>query len=95
MAQTFRRATAQRQPLLAPLADRTVVAEPEAPLPPISGFALSANGVYLGGSAIGSPATIREMLAFAAEKQIAPWIVKRPLSQVNEVIKDFATNGAR
>lgn len=72
-----------------------MVAEPEQPLPPISGFALSANGVYLGGSAIGSPSTIREMLEFVAEKQVKPWIVKRRLSEVNDVIRDFAQKGAR
>ena len=72
-----------------------MVAEPEAPLPSFSGFALSANGVYLGGSAIGSPATIREMLAFAAEKQIKPWIVKRPMGEVNDVIRAFDADGAR
>jgi D-arabinose 1-dehydrogenase-like Zn-dependent alcohol dehydrogenase len=53
------------------------------------------NGVFLGGSAIGSPKIIREMLDFAAEKKISPWIIKRPLKDVNQAVVDMDNSKAR
>jgi D-arabinose 1-dehydrogenase-like Zn-dependent alcohol dehydrogenase len=45
--------------------------------------------VYVSGSAIGSPTEIEEMLQFATEKNVKPWITKYPMSEVNKAIKDF------
>ena len=39
------------------------------------------------GSFLGSPATMREMLAFAEEKGIRPMVEVMPMSQVNEAIR--------
>jgi alcohol dehydrogenase (NADP+) len=42
-------------------------------LPNINAFTLIGNGVKVGGSAIGSPEEINEMLKLAADKKIHPW----------------------
>lgn len=54
-----------------------------------------ANGIKIGGSAVGSPAVIREMLELAAEKNIKPWIEKRSLKDANEAILDLAAGKPR
>lgn len=48
-------------------------------------FPLIMGGVSFGGSAIGSPKVIREMLDLAAKQQIHPWIKKIPLKEANQV----------
>lgn len=53
------------------------------------------NNVHIGGSAIGSPEMIREMLELAATQKIHPWIIKKPMSEVNDVIVKMHTSGAR
>ncbi len=64
-------------------------------LPPINAFTLLANGIKIGGSGIGSPAEIREMLQFAADKNIRPWVQTRPLKDANQAIIDMAEGKAR
>ncbi|GAA5928170.1 NAD(P)-dependent alcohol dehydrogenase [Sporobolomyces koalae] len=81
--------------LLRPHGKLVLVGAPEKPLPELPAFPFIMNGVFLGGSAIGSPKTIREMLDFAAEKQIKPWIVKRPLEDVNQAVVDMHASKAR
>jgi D-arabinose 1-dehydrogenase-like Zn-dependent alcohol dehydrogenase len=63
-------------------------------LPPINAWTLF-NGINIGGSAIGSPKEIREMLQLAADKKIKPWIEKRPLQDANQVIQDLDAGKAR
>ncbi|KAJ0413655.1 chaperonin 10-like protein [Aspergillus carlsbadensis] len=53
------------------------------------------NGVKLGGSLIGSPEVIREMLQLAAEKKIQPWIEQRPMKDANKAIVDMEEGVAR
>lgn len=49
-----------------------------------------------GGSCIGSPTTsIPEMLKFATEKGIQPWIKKWEMDRVNEAVPDMHNGGAR
>lgn len=64
-------------------------------LPPISAFTLIFGGVNIGGSAIGPPQRIEEMLKFAEEKKILPWIEKRPMKDANQVILDLADGKPR
>lgn len=52
-------------------------------------FALIIKKVKIGGSLIGSPAEIREMLQLAADKGIHPWINERPMGEANGAIVDF------
>ncbi|KAL2809995.1 chaperonin 10-like protein [Aspergillus granulosus] len=53
------------------------------------------NGVKLGGSLIGSPEVIREMLQLAADKKIQPWIEERPMKEANKAIVDMEEGVAR
>ncbi|KAH7161286.1 zinc-binding dehydrogenase [Dactylonectria macrodidyma] len=64
-------------------------------LPPINAFTLIVSGIKVGGSAIGSPEDIREMLELAVEKKVQPWIETRPLSEANQAIVDLEQGKAR
>lgn len=58
-------------------------------LPKMNPMALLMNQVFIHGSAIGSPKEIEEMLAFAAEKNVRPWITTYPMDEVNKALEDF------
>jgi len=47
------------------------------------------------GSFIGSPATMRRMLAFAAKHRIAPIVERMPMNAANEAIDRVRTGAAR
>ncbi|KAF9979647.1 hypothetical protein BGZ75_009369 [Mortierella antarctica] len=63
-----------------------LLAAPEAPLV-IPAFVLLAQEISIAGSAIGSRAAVWEMLQFAAEKNVRPWIEKMPMSDANAAVK--------
>ncbi|XTI96104.1 hypothetical protein V2W45_1350467 [Cenococcum geophilum] len=44
---------------------------------------------------IGSPREIEEMLKVAAEKNIQPWIQKRPMRDANQAVVDMADGKSR
>ncbi|MCJ1467144.1 hypothetical protein MMC07_005766 [Pseudocyphellaria aurata] len=71
------------------------VGAPEEYLPSFSGFSLIAKGVTMGGSAMGSPAEIKEMLDFTVSKNVKPWIETRAMKDANTVVVDMAANKAR
>lgn len=62
---------------------------PDDKLPSTSAFAFIMKGVRLGGSLIGPPWQIEEMLKFAAEKKVKPWIQTYPMSEANKAVVDF------
>ncbi|KAF1351375.1 putative NADP-dependent alcohol dehydrogenase C 2 [Delphinella strobiligena] len=64
-------------------------------LPPINAFTLVMGGIKIGGSLIGTPAEIEEMLQLAADKKIKPVIQKRPMKDANQAIKDMDAGKAR
>ncbi|CAK7208055.1 hypothetical protein SEUCBS139899_010889 [Sporothrix eucalyptigena] len=64
-------------------------------LPNINAFTLIGGGIQAGGSAIGSPSEIREMLQLAADKGIKPWVQVRPLKDANVAVVDMAKGNAR
>lgn len=64
-------------------------------LPLISAFPLVMGGVKVGGSAIGSPAEIEEMLQFAAKKNVKPWVIKRSMKDANQAVIDMEAGKAR
>lgn len=64
-------------------------------LPPINAFTLIGNGVKVGGSAIGSPEEINEMLKLAADKHVKPWIQKRSMKDANAAVVDMDAGKAR
>jgi alcohol dehydrogenase (NADP+) len=49
----------------------------------------------MGGSNIGSPADIAEMLAFAVKQQIHPFIQVRPMKDANQALVDMDNGLAR
>ena len=51
----------------------------------MTAFAFIAKGVKFGGSMIGPPWQIEEMLNFAAEKKLKPWIEKWDMDDANKV----------
>lgn len=71
------------------------VGAPEDPIPSITAFELIGKGVRIGGSAIGSPAQIREMLELSVKKGVHPWVQKRPLNEANSTVVDMEAGKAR
>lgn len=64
-------------------------------LPAVNAFTLIASGIKIGGSAIGSPKEIAEMLQVAADQKVKPWIQKRKMDDANEAVKDMVAGKAR
>ncbi|KAI9677369.1 MAG: hypothetical protein M1817_006321 [Caeruleum heppii] len=71
------------------------VGAPEDAIPAFNAFALIQKGVKIGGSAIGSPEEIRQMLDLAARQKIKPWINARPLKDANQAVIDMDAGKAR
>jgi alcohol dehydrogenase (NADP+) len=71
------------------------VGAPEDKLPPIAAFGLIGKGCKIGGSQIGSPKEIEEMLKFAAEKGVKPWVQKKSMKKANESVVDMEDGKAR
>lgn len=71
------------------------VGAPEDKLPDMNAFAFIAKGVKFGGSMIGPPGQIEEMLKLSAEKKIKPWINKYPMKDANKAIVDMDEGKAR
>ena len=65
------------------------VGAPEDVMPSFYAFALIIKKVSIGGSLIGSPNEIREMLQLAADKGVHPWINEKPMAEANKAIVDF------
>jgi len=63
-------------------------------LPPVNAFQLL-SGIKLGGSGIGSPQVIKEMMQLVADQNIKPWIEKRPMKEANQAIVDLAEGKPR
>jgi D-arabinose 1-dehydrogenase-like Zn-dependent alcohol dehydrogenase len=61
----------------------------------IPAFALIAKGIKLGGSMIGSPDEIREMLDLVVAKNVKPWVEERPMKEANQAIQDMNDGKAR
>jgi alcohol dehydrogenase (NADP+) len=71
------------------------VGAPEDKLPPIAAFGLIGKGCKIGGSQIGSPKQIEEMLAFAAEKGVRPWVQTRRMKEANQAVVEMEEGKAR
>ena len=71
------------------------VGAPEDRLPAFNAFSLIAKGCKIGGSAIGAPHEIEEMLELTAEKGVKPWIQKVPLKDANKAVVDMDAGKAR
>jgi D-arabinose 1-dehydrogenase-like Zn-dependent alcohol dehydrogenase len=62
---------------------------------PVKAFNLIQGRKRLGGSMIGSPSDIREMLQLAADKNIRPWIQERSMKDANQAVIDMNEGKAR
>jgi alcohol dehydrogenase (NADP+) len=71
------------------------VGAPEDSIPAINAFALIGKGCKIGGSAIGSPEDITEMLEFAAKHKVHPFIQERPMKEANQAVIDMDNGDAR
>ncbi|CAO3574305.1 unnamed protein product [Mortierella alpina] len=71
-----------------------LLALPETPLS-IPGGALLWRQVSMVGSAIGDKEMVKEMLQFAAEKNVRPWIERMPMSDPNTAVKHMMKGGPR
>jgi len=72
-----------------------MVGAPEDKLPDMNAFAFIAKGVKFGGSMIGPPWQIEEMLNLAAEKGIHTWVNKYSMKDANQAILDFEAGKPR
>lgn len=81
--------------LLRPGGQLVIVGAPEKPFKEIYAFPFIAGNVSMGGSLIGSPSMIKDMLELAAKQKIVPWIEKRDLEDVNQVSCAQASVGSR
>lgn len=61
----------------------------------IPASSLIGRRIKMGGSLIGSPSEIREMLQLAAEKGVHPWIQERPMKDANQAVVDMDAGKAR
>ncbi|RHZ49202.1 hypothetical protein CDV55_102481 [Aspergillus turcosus] len=61
----------------------------------IPASSLIGRRIKMGGSLIGSPSEIREMLQLAAEKGVHPWIQERPMKDANQAVVDMEAGKAR
>lgn len=71
------------------------VGAPEDRLPAFNAFSLIAKGCKIGGSAIGAPREIEEMLELTAKKGVRPWIQELPLKDANKAVLDMGAGKAR
>ena len=71
------------------------VGAPEDKIPGFGAFDLIGKGVKVGGSAIGSPQEIREMLDFAVKHHIHPFIEEVPMKDANKAVVDMEAGKAR
>jgi alcohol dehydrogenase (NADP+) len=71
------------------------VGAPEGDMPPLSAFNIIGKCLKVGGSQIGSPAEIEEMLQLAVDKKVKGWIETRPMKDANQAILDMDAGKAR
>ena len=71
------------------------VGAPEDKLPGFNAFSLIAKGCKIGGSAIGAPHEIEEMLQLTVQKKVKPWIQQRPMKDANHAVVDMDKGHAR
>jgi D-arabinose 1-dehydrogenase-like Zn-dependent alcohol dehydrogenase len=81
--------------LIRPHGKIVAVGMPEKPCMPTPLPALASNGVFLGGSMIGSPSMIKEMLELADKQNLKPLIEERDMKDANQVVADMEAGKPR
>ncbi len=64
-------------------------------MPAFGAFSLIAKGAKIGGSAIGAPRAIEEILEMAVERGVKPWIQTTGMGQADEAVVDMDVSWAR
>jgi len=80
---------------LYPLSTFVMVGLPDEPMPGIRAGALTASGVSLAGSSVGSKREALQMLDLAVKHNIKPWIEKMPMSKAPEAVELMKAGKAR
>lgn len=81
--------------LIRPGGQFVICGAPEKAFEGISPFMFLSTNVYIGGSFIASPSTIKRMFEVAVEAEVKPWIEKRDMEEVNAVVRDMHASKAR
>lgn len=68
---------------------------PEDALPTLTASDFTRTGIFLGGSNIGAPHEIREMLELAAKQKVKPWVQTRDMRDANAAVVDQNDGKAR
>ncbi len=71
------------------------VGAPEDKLPPLGAYSLISKACSVTGSQVGSPGEMKEMLKFAAEKGVKPWVEVKRMRDVNQCVVDMEKGKAR
>ncbi|KAH8920145.1 GroES-like protein [Atractiella rhizophila] len=74
--------------LLAPEGVFCLLGMPEEKFPAMFGQAFAMKGIQLAGSMIGGPRQIEEMLNFAADNGVKPWVEVKPMHQASQALKE-------
>ncbi|KAA1076799.1 hypothetical protein PGT21_019498 [Puccinia graminis f. sp. tritici] len=82
-------------PLLKPQGRLTIVGLPEEKIPAFYGHALVGKGISFGGSLIGPPAMIKEMLEVAVKHDVKSWTSSHPMAEISQKLKDMDAGKAR
>ncbi|PLW46471.1 hypothetical protein PCASD_06300 [Puccinia coronata f. sp. avenae] len=82
-------------PLLKAQGRLTILALPEEKIPAFYGHALVVKGISFGGSLIGPPAMIKEMLDVAVKHNVKAWTSSHPMNEVGQKLKDMDDGKAR
>ncbi|WAR63241.1 hypothetical protein PtB15_18B323 [Puccinia triticina] len=82
-------------PMLKPQGRLTIVGLPEEKIPAFYGHALVGKGISFGGSLIGPPAMIKEMLDVAVTHGVHAWTSAHPMADVSQKVKDMNAGKAR
>ncbi|CAH7689731.1 chaperonin 10-like protein [Phakopsora pachyrhizi] len=82
-------------PLLRPQGRLTIVGLPEEKIPAIYGQSIVGKAISFGGSVIGPPALIKEMLDIALKHKVRAWTTTHPMKEVSQKVKDMKNGKAR
>ncbi|MBW0495954.1 hypothetical protein O181_035669 [Austropuccinia psidii MF-1] len=82
-------------PLLKAQGRLTLVGLPEQKLPQFFGHALVQKSISFGGSVIGPPEMIKEMLEVAVKHNVKAWTSTHPMNEVSQKVKDMEDGKAR
>jgi len=81
--------------LLRPQGRLTIVGLPEEKIPAFFGQALVNKAISFGGSIIGPPVLIKEMLDVAVKHNVRSWTSSHPMKEVSQKVKDMDQGKAR